>query len=232
MDLLQVLTIVGANGYEKDINHTLNLSKEFRNDPLLWDAVKNMMFHYNKTRLRYAVHTGNLERVKFLLDRNARVDDCLMIAIRNNNLEIVEEFCKHGVNINQVFNNRMTPLIIASESGNLEIVKLLCRYKVDVNFVDPIPLWNALIYATRNGHFQIVVELCRNKANIDQKSLFGVTALMYALEHNHFDIARYLCELGCNVNFINYHNDSALDIALRLNNKQQEMVYLLHSHGA
>lgn len=78
MDLLQVLTIVGANGYEKDINHTLNLSKEFRNDPLLWNAVKNIMFHYNKTRLRYAVHTGNLERV--------------------------EEFCKHGVNINQIFN--------------------------------------------------------------------------------------------------------------------------------
>ena len=48
----------------------------------------------------------------------------------------------------------------------------------------------------------------------------GVTALMFAVEYNHLDIVRALIEAGANLDLKNNKGETALDIAIKEDNKE------------
>ena len=75
-DLIEIATRLACEGYWEDIKQVMEVSRVFRYDEQLWDAMKDEPGggKEKRTRLMYAVLKGDLERVRFLLDRGARVN--------------------------------------------------------------------------------------------------------------------------------------------------------------
>ena len=75
-DLIEIATRLACEGYWEDIKQVMEVSRVFRYDEQLWDAMKDVPGHgeQRRTRLMYAAWKGDLERVRFLLDRGARVN--------------------------------------------------------------------------------------------------------------------------------------------------------------
>ncbi len=105
-DLIEIATRLACEGYWEDIKQVMEVSKVFREDEQLWDAMKDEPGGgpRKKTRLIYAAWKGDLERLRFLLDRGARVnkgcvDDgmtALIWASQDGHLEVVCELCGRG----------------------------------------------------------------------------------------------------------------------------------------
>jgi hypothetical protein len=75
-DLIEIATRLACEGYWQDIKQVMEVSRVFRYDEQLWDAMKDEPggSKYKRTRLMYAAWVGDLERARFLLDRGARVN--------------------------------------------------------------------------------------------------------------------------------------------------------------
>ena len=135
-DLIEIATRLACEGYWQDIKQVMEVSKVFRYDEQLWDAMKDEPGggKWRRTRLMFATLEGDLERVHFLLDRGARVNkECLidggtalMIAAQYGHLKIARLLLDRGANVNAARTDiGATALIVASEYGHLEIARLL-----------------------------------------------------------------------------------------------------------
>ena len=89
-----------------------------------------------------ASRTGNLERVKELIDSvdvNARYylgNTALIGASGEGHLEVVKELIAHGADVNALNNIGDTALMYASRYGHLEVVRKLIQRGADVNATD------------------------------------------------------------------------------------------------
>ncbi len=106
------------------------MNKAFWWDEQIWDALKDVPGggKEGRTRLMYAAIEGNLERVHFMLDRGARVDNvcvndgwtALMVASLAGHLKVVIELCERGATVNAArTDNGFTVLMCASIAGHL-----------------------------------------------------------------------------------------------------------------
>lgn len=93
----------------------------------------------------FASQKGQLEIVKFLIDKNneANLDCCdydgisaLQWASYNGHLEVVKLLIEHGADVNTKCNDGITPLMEAAQWGHTEIIKLLIDNGADVNAKD------------------------------------------------------------------------------------------------
>ena len=76
-DLIEIATRLACEGYWQDIKQVMEVSRVFRYDEQLWDAMKDERGGdpvTGRTRLMYAAKKGDLERVRFLFDRGSRVE--------------------------------------------------------------------------------------------------------------------------------------------------------------
>lgn len=96
---------------------------------------------YGKSLLIETVHRGDLELVKFFLEKGVKVNSKtksrretpLHIAAEQGNLEIAEYLINKGAKVNAKNNDRETPLHIAAEWGNEDIARLLINKRAKVN---------------------------------------------------------------------------------------------------
>ena len=102
-----------------------------------------------ETALHVAAEHGNLEIVRFLLEKGAKVNakdrdnrSPLLMLVENSdaeettNLEILRLLIAKGANVNARDEEKKTLLMSACEDDNLEVVKMLLEAKADPNLKD------------------------------------------------------------------------------------------------
>lgn len=197
----------------------------------------------NNYLLTYAIHQANLEAIKILVDKGARLDitdndnrSVLYIPIDRNLISLLKlllELSKFAIGIPAVDirdKNDNTPLHYAILRKNVEAIKLLLNYGSNVNTPDAEGQ-NALHMSIYTRSFDIVNLILTYNININARAGTGETALHIACNLQIYDIAKLLLDKKIDVNRQDYeHEFTALHYCVNLNNKN--LVKLLLDNGA
>ena len=165
----------------------------------------------NKNRvnspLHYAAINGEVELVRVLLNKGAKVD------ARNS----------HG----------KTPLHNGVVSGKTEIVELLLNKGTNVNHRDNSDI-TSLHLAVENGTKDIIELLLARGANVNAKALDGKTSLHVAVERGYIEIVEHLLEHGASVNatYTYRAQEGYTPMRLAIEKRYEQVVQLLLVYGA
>lgn len=172
-----------------------------------------------------AVHRGNLEIVKMLVDAGARVDGLfqgyglLAAAIMQKNAALFEFLWEQKARFEGA-------LQAVAQSGNLEHLERLLAAGADIDecgVEDP-----PLLTAASCGRTAMVQRLISAGAQLEARGQFGNTALGEAVSNGQFDCARVLLENGA-------HLDACADssiVAAAIWAQRTATLRLLLEHGA
>lgn len=122
----------------------------------------------------------------------------LVYASKCGCVEIVENLCKYGVNVDKLDNvYNCSPLYIASQDGRDKVVKILLDYKADytIDFEGYQPLYTA----SRNGHHNIIKLLYNAGADVNivhNNSNDNSTPLYVACQDGQYRSVKTLLEYG------------------------------------
>jgi ankyrin repeat protein len=197
--LLQVLCCVAFCGH--DTSNFSSLTRAFRGDEVLWGCIKDRRGPSGRTALMACSSSGNLSRVRWLLERGANVNAAqsfgwtsLMWACQKGHLEVVRELLGRGANVNASLNyTGRTSLIEASCAGYLEIVRELLGRGASVNAAETGTGKTSLMRACQAGHLEVVRELLGQGANVNASTIYiGWTPLMWTCTTGHLEVARLL----------------------------------------
>jgi ankyrin repeat protein len=168
-----------------------SLSRAFRGDEMLWGCIKDRRGPNGATCLMASARSGDLVRVRWLLDRGANVE-----AARTD--------------------SGSTSLILASQEGHLEVVRELLGWGANASAAQTSDGTSSLMSACENGHLEIVRELLVRGANVNAADTeYGCTSLMFATYAGHLGIVRVLLGSGANVNAVNDDLESSLMISCK-----------------
>jgi hypothetical protein len=149
--------------------------------------------------------TGNLERVKELVEGGASINEVdeygtptLSLACKYGALEIVEFLVKNGANVAHTDRGGTTALHFACACGNLSPVKFLLEHGARITERDDKGT-TPLLYAAKFGRFKIVQFLLSSEvgASITETDTYGNTALLLAAKCPcHPTMVQWLLEYG------------------------------------
>ena len=148
-----------------EVVRTIITEAENLGEPINVDERNNEGF----TALMYAADNGNVDSVRFLLDKGADIE------ARNE--------------------EGYTPLIYAAWSGHNSTAKLLLDRGANVNARNRRG-YTPLILAAHNGFADVACLLIDNGANINARNVLGHSALVYAARFGYADAARLLLSKG------------------------------------
>ena len=189
--LLSIAPCMAESRFGEEVGCLVLLSRAFYSDTQLWGAFKEHQGPKGRTRLMYAARKGNVARVRFLLDRGARMEvvdsdgfNVLMIASFVGSLEVARLLMVKGANVSAArINDGMTALMLASEQGHLEIAKLLVERGANVNAARTDDGWTALMWAAQEGHLEVVRLLLSSGADKAALNHAGGTAHSLCAAH-------------------------------------------------
>ena len=162
---------------------------------------------------------------------SADVNEELLEAVKDANLEKVKVLLKSKVNLNATDSREMTPLLLSSADNNLEIVKTLVESGADVNRKHKETGKTALMYSAANGHLDILrYLLSRPGILVNAKDKEGKTALIHSVFYARKDAIGILLENKANPNARTNVEESALSFALK--GGRPEIVTILKQAGA
>ena len=242
-NFITALIHTAQNGFGRDVEPFLALSRETWGEEILFDAVKDLPhgelgfddlegdpFGKRRTRLMYAAQAGDLARVKWLLARGARVEledwkgrTALWWASASGRIECVHELVQRGAAVDAATERGSTPLSIASGNGHLEIVRELLSRGAAVNAGPPAGALFAaspLHMACGQGHLEVVRELLARGAAVDAAA-DDCTPLMVASSNSDAKLVRLLLERGAQVAALDWAGETVLHAALRFANPVQ-----------
>ncbi len=179
-----------------------------------------------------ACYENNIELVQYYIDNGANLEirdwdnkrgTPLIIAIKNNNLGVVELLIENNADVNTSVlmenGNFRRPMDVAISSNNIEAVKMLLSKGItDIN--------NYLVQLAKEDNIDIFNIFIENGADINYVGCDRISVLAWAVLSDSYNITRLLLEKGVNTNTGGY---SLLKIAK--NNRNNEMIELLKSHG-
>ena len=177
------------------------------------------------TPLHSASETGDLEKVKRLLEKGAGINTVdidgwtpLNLAIMAKHWEVVKLLLEKGVYIqDKEGNEEVTALELAVGGGHLEIAKLLLEKGADVNAGD-INGNTPLSVITDS---EMIKFLLANGANIEAQNKYSETALHQAIDnlkrfgHNRSQVVKLLLANGANIDAQDKKGFTALHRAIR-----------------
>jgi ankyrin repeat protein len=159
----------------------------------------------NRTLLRGASSSGDLEIVQWLLSRSANLTvrdgdkyfgwTSLHAAARYGYVEISRLLLQYKADTYVLDDYGRTPLHLAAECAHVNVARLLLEHGADVNAMDNsrnTPLHSA----SERGHLDIARLLVEHGANIDAEDDKGRTAFQVASEEGYDDIAKLLSDRG------------------------------------
>ena len=162
-----------------------------------------------------AVKSGDLEKVKILLEKNRellnKLDKDGMAplhrAIEAGKNDIARYLIEQGADINLKDKENDSPLHYVAIVGNLEIAKLLlARDVTSVNEGDNHQM-TPLHLACERGHLDIITLLLDSGADIDARDRLGRNALMCACASRSMAVVETLIQRGADINFrVMYNN--------------------------
>ncbi|KIL62335.1 hypothetical protein M378DRAFT_53540, partial [Amanita muscaria Koide BX008] len=167
-----------------------------------------------ETPLEYAVESGLLETVKWLLPQTNIGDSCeevLWLAINGCETEIARLLVEQGADVHIKVGN-CTYLYQASYKGAKDIVKLLVDKGAEVNAKCGF-YGNALQAASFKDSKEIVELLLKKGADVNAQGGFYGNALQAAISKGSKEIVELLLEKGADVNAQGGEYDNALQIA-------------------
>ncbi len=134
----------------------------------------------------------------------------LLLAIENDNSEMVALLLKHGADVN-LESGGVTPLLLAIENDNPEMVAFLLKHGADVNLesggVTP------LLLAIENDNPEMVAFLLKYGADVNFESS-GVTPLILAIKNDNSEIVAFLLKNRANVNAVSRYGFTPLFYAV------------------
>ena len=155
-----------------------------------------------------AVRSGDLEKVKTLLQRHAEWLNSpdqnqktpLHLALESGHADIVKYLLEQGAGINLKDKDKATPLHNAATLGNLEIVDLLLKKGAtslnEGNFRGQTPLH----FACERGHPEVATRLLDAGADKEARDMIGRTPLMTTALSKNMEIAKDLIKRGADIN--------------------------------
>ena len=211
----EVFSAMAAEGHLAEGNTASTLARHLRADPVLVPIIKNKQGPKGRTRLMFAAKEGDLERVRFLLEKgsdptkeDADFHSVLYYAAIGGP-DVIDLLVQNGADLD--YQNRWgnTALHYAAAYGNLGAVMNLCNAGANVNKVNDnqnIPLMEALEpIMVRVGNVPhetktaIVRVLQEAGSDITMKNKQGSTALHLACHDGNVEAVRFLCEADSDV---------------------------------
>lgn len=126
----------------------------------------------------------------------------LLIAVRRNQVDVVELLLQKGVDINYKDANGCNALHIACTNGLTEIARLLLKYSA--------------VYLQACGQSEEGEDIW----SIDDPDSLSLTSLMKASINNHVEIVKLLLNFGANPRIRTKNGESSLTLACMQENKQ------------
>ncbi len=190
--------------------------------------------------ITHATMIRNLDIVNYLIENGADIDmqadtygTPLMIAINNNDYDMVINLVEQGANINARNNEKITIFDTAIRKGNPLIAEYLIMQGIDTSKLR-VADWTAI------GNLDKVKELHKSGVDLNSSSTLNdedyYTALESASWGGHINIVEYLVANGADVNFVsgsdteNEYGKTPLISAV--SNGQVDIVKYLIDNGA
>jgi ankyrin repeat protein len=159
---------------------------------------------YGRTPLKIAIESGRKTSARFLLEKYAHrnrhpIKSTLHFAITHGNADILELLVEQGLDIEEVNDEDLPPLLQASlGEGSLCAFSLLLNRGANHSSQDRNG--NAPIHILSQscdtlGHKKLQV-LLRHKCDLENRNHEGLTALIIASMHNNPEAAKLLLESG------------------------------------
>jgi Ankyrin repeats (3 copies) len=163
--------------------------------------------------------------VFYALNKLKEIDDSFLFAIeRNDTREALTILQKYKPKVNFIDDSKWTPLMMAARKGNIEIVKALLKKKPNINLKNHSGD-NAYTIAKYMGHDHVANMLLKAGANKVKPSYMVLINSIF--DHNIEGVRRCLLAGISPMSMLN-SKDSALDVAIGLNNKVIISYFLKH----
>jgi ankyrin repeat protein len=160
----------------------------------LLDAVRDR----DQATVRLLLDGGLVDGGANLSAKNTEGQTPLHLAVKNDDVSMVQLLLERGADPNATAANGHKPLYDAAESGYLNIAGLLLEFSANVEAFNIDQQRTALHQAVENGHTSVAKILLRDGADIDARSPSGLTPLFCAIRRGDVDLVEYLLEHGAN----------------------------------
>ncbi len=187
--------------------------------------------------LMNALEYHHFDIVNLLLDQQIIIDvnlanvygnTPLILAVRDNNMEIIEKLIEKGAKVDQKNRNEVTALMVAVNNNYTDKAKFLLDHGADINTRDSDGE-SALIMAINRGNLPMIRWLVKEGADVNVVNRRGKGALFLAAYRDE-DMVRFLINSGAEVDIADEHEETALMVATQKG--KLEIARLLIDNGA
>ena len=190
--------------------------------------IQNVNYVYEHQSMLYqACYSGEVNVVRMLLERGARLDDhhCdpLVGACSLGRLDIVKLLLSWSTNNGRISVERLEDALeIASRLGFIEVVRCLVEYGTDASAL------NSSLYEAIDHHqLEIAAFLLDNGADFNDAST-QCSAWVYACRYGYSDMVRLFLDRGADPNTVDARGKSPLRASL----KDLQLLSILLERGA
>ncbi|XP_044726875.1 uncharacterized protein LOC123290678 [Chrysoperla carnea] len=182
------------------------------------EAITNARNNQGNTLLQVAV-VNKHRNIASTIQSLPMAANNLLIAVKGNSLEKVENLVKNGGDVKTKDNDDRTLLHYAVNNGNLEIVNILLKHGADVTQITNKGN-TPLHIATSKGYEEIVKALLQHVSHdklnnfINTKTISGgSTSLHVAAKNGFLDIVKFLLKHGATYNIENKERKIPIDLS-------------------
>ncbi|XP_067123112.1 ankyrin repeat domain-containing protein 6-like [Centruroides vittatus] len=151
--------------------------------------------------------------------------ESLHSAASTGNVDRIRELLDFGVRVNVINEHGNTALHQAAWNGFSQTIEILCKKGADV-YAKNKAGFSALHLTCQNGHNQSCRILLLAGCKPDIKNSYGDTPLHTAARYGHAGVARILISAHCNINETNKNGDTALHISVAMGRKKLSQIFL------
>ncbi|KAM3171244.1 hypothetical protein ACTXT7_017006, partial [Hymenolepis weldensis] len=163
---------------------------------------------FGQTALHHAVEINDMRSVAILLSRNCPIDvkdnsgfTPLVLAIRNNNIQLVRYFVKNGAMVYPgVGSFQSAPLGTAAYFGLLDILQFLLNVKEPDELKKKMHMNYALCMASDRGNTETAQFLIDHGTQVSRWNNSNNSPLHFAVASDHREIVSLLLSKGAPVN--------------------------------
>ena len=175
------------------------------NDVELHEEIKRLI--ENGAALQSAIKMNNLELVKILVEKGAKInvkpssgDYPILLAVFNEFWTIFDFLVKKGADLNVKSSSGFYLLHHLVFSDNINMIRYIMDFPINVNVKAEESEQTPLLLAVRYRDKKIVQVLLENGGDLNSTNITGCNPLITAVNDNKIEIVELLLEFGANVN--------------------------------
>lgn len=197
-------------------------------------ADPNVKDKNKKSLLTYCLETRKFDLASRLIEHKASLsvqeaNYLLQKGVALGDADLVRVVLKSGANVNQKFDDGMSPIWVAAFNNNREMVQLLAAAGANINSKDNDGR-TILMWAIENNRKELAQVILASGANVNLLDNKKRTALSIAIEKNNLALVDLLLRYKAQVNIKDENGNAPLTIATATGNFP--MVQILVAGGA